>query len=100
MVLVVGSPNSSNSNRLQELSIKLGTPAYLIDSAADIRQEWLSGKTTVGVTAGASAPEVLVQQVVDRLKEWGATDALENSGPQEQVMFPLPRELQARQILS
>ncbi|MDZ4261211.1 MAG: 4-hydroxy-3-methylbut-2-enyl diphosphate reductase, partial [Pseudomonadota bacterium] len=100
VLLVVGSPNSSNSNRLKELSAKLGTPAYLIDSAADIRQQWLSGKTTVGVTAGASAPEVLVQQVVARLREWGATDALENSGPQEQVMFPLPRELQARQILS
>ncbi len=93
VLLVVGSPNSSNSNRLKELSDKLGTPAYLIDSAADIQHAWLSGKNTIGVTAGASAPEVLVQQVIARLKEWGAHGAEENSGPQERVVFPLPREL-------
>ncbi|MCL5669184.1 MAG: 4-hydroxy-3-methylbut-2-enyl diphosphate reductase [Gammaproteobacteria bacterium] len=93
-LLVVGSPNSSNSNRLKELSGKLGTPAYLIDSAADIQHAWLEGKTTIGVTAGASAPEVLVQEVVAKLKEWGACGAEENKGPLEHVMFPLPRALQ------
>ncbi len=93
LLLVVGSPNSSNSNRLKELSDKLGTPAYLIDSAADIQRAWLEGKNTIGVTAGASAPEVLVQEVIARLKEWGAHGAEEKSGPQEHVVFPLPREL-------
>ncbi len=93
VLLVVGSPNSSNSNRLKELSDKLGTPAYLIDSAADIQRAWLEGKNTIGVTAGASAPEVLVQEVIARLKEWGAHGAEENSGPQERVVFPLPKEL-------
>ncbi len=97
LLLVVGSPNSSNSNRLKELSDKLGTPAYLIDSAADIQRAWLEGKNTIGVTAGASAPEVLVQEVIARLKEWGAHGAEENSGPQERVVFPLPRELLVKQ---
>ncbi len=93
LLLVVGSPNSSNSNRLKELSDKLGTPAYLIDSAADIQRAWLEGKNTIGVTAGASAPEVLVQEVITRLKEWGAHGAEEKNGPQENVVFPLPKEL-------
>ncbi len=93
LLLVVGSPNSSNSNRLKELSDKLGTPAYLIDSAADIQRAWLEGKNTIGVTAGASAPEVLVQEVIARLKEWGAHGAEEKNGPQENVVFPLPKEL-------
>ncbi len=93
VLLVVGSPNSSNSNRLKELSDKLGTPAYLIDSAADIQRAWLEGKNTIGVTAGASAPEVLVQEVIARLKEWGAHGAEEKNGPQENVVFPLPKEL-------
>lgn len=94
VVLVVGSPNSSNSNRLKELAGKLGTPAYLIDSAAEIRNEWITGKQTIGVTAGASAPETLVEQVIERLKTWGATGAEENIGRRESVVFPLPRELQ------
>ena len=94
VVLVVGSPNSSNSNRLKELSDKLGTPAYLIDSADDIRREWLTGKTSVGVTAGASAPEVLVEQVIGRLQEWGGTAAQQIVGRPEHVVFPLPKELQ------
>lgn len=94
VVLVVGSPNSSNSNRLKELSDKLGTPAYLIDSADDIRREWLSDKTSVGVTAGASAPEILVEQVIGRLQEWGGTEAQQISGRPEHVVFPLPKELQ------
>ncbi len=93
LLLVVGSPNSSNSNRLKELSDKLGTPAYLIDSAADIQRAWLEGKNTIGVTAGASAPEVLVQEVIARLKEWGAHGAEEKNGPPENVVFPLPKEL-------
>ncbi|MCL4316402.1 MAG: 4-hydroxy-3-methylbut-2-enyl diphosphate reductase [Gammaproteobacteria bacterium] len=93
-LLVVGSPNSSNSNRLKELSGKLGTPAYLIDSAADIQHAWLEGKTTVGVTAGASAPEVLVREVIEELKTWGAEQVVENDGPRESVMFPLPKKLQ------
>jgi len=94
VLLVVGSPNSSNSNRLKELSAKLGTPAYLIDGAADIQRAWLEGKTAIGVTAGASAPEVLVRQVVEKLNEWGVRSAEESHGPQEHVMFPLPRALQ------
>ena len=94
LVLVVGSPNSSNSNRLKELAIKLGTPAYLIDGAADIRPEWLAGKMTIGVTAGASAPEALVQQVVAHLRSSGAALVEEGAGPAELVVFPLPRELQ------
>ncbi|MEW6352824.1 MAG: 4-hydroxy-3-methylbut-2-enyl diphosphate reductase [Pseudomonadota bacterium] len=98
VVLVVGSPNSSNSNRLKELAGKLGTPAYLIDSAAEIRGEWLIGAHTIGVTAGASAPEVLVQQVIARLQEWGAQSIEENSGPRERVMFPLPKELLAEGV--
>jgi 4-hydroxy-3-methylbut-2-enyl diphosphate reductase len=95
VVLVVGSPNSSNSNRLKELSDKLGTPAYLIDSANDIRREWLTGKASVGVTAGASAPEELVAKVITRLKEWGGSTAEEMSGRRESVVFPLPKELQS-----
>ncbi len=94
VVLVVGSPNSSNSNRLRELAEKLGTPAYLIDSAADIRQEWLTGVDAVGVTAGASAPETLVMEVVSQLKQWGAVAVTESDGCREHVQFPLPRELQ------
>jgi 4-hydroxy-3-methylbut-2-enyl diphosphate reductase len=95
LVLVVGSPNSSNSNRLKELSDKLGTPAYLIDSADDIRRGWLNGKKSVGVTAGASAPEELVAEVITRLKEWGGSTAEEMSGRRENVVFPLPKELQS-----
>lgn len=94
MVLVVGSPNSSNSNRLKELAIKLGTPAYLIDAAEDILPAWLDGKTTIGVTAGASAPETLVRQVVAHLRDCGAEQVEESAGPDERVVFPLPRELQ------
>lgn len=94
LVLVVGSPNSSNSNRLREIAEKLGTPAYLIDGAEDIRQGWLQGKSRIGVTAGASAPEVLVESVIAQLKAWGATRTQENNGKREEVVFSLPRELQ------
>jgi 4-hydroxy-3-methylbut-2-en-1-yl diphosphate reductase len=93
VVLVVGSRNSSNSNRLRELAEQKGIHAYLIDGPGDIRQDWLAGKRTVGVTAGASAPEVLVQQVVARLKEMGGTLATELPGRTEHVVFALPPAL-------
>lgn len=93
LLLVVGSPNSSNSNRLRELAQKQGCPAYLIDGPDDIRREWLEQGPRVGLTAGASAPEVLVAQVIDRLREWGAATVEEQPGIREQVVFPLPREL-------
>ncbi len=93
LVLVVGSPNSSNSNRLKEIAIKFGTPAYLIDGAADIQKEWLHGAASVGVTAGASAPDVLVDEVIAQLKAWGS-DAVENlQGKEEKVVFSLPEAL-------
>ena len=93
LVLVVGSVNSSNSNRLRELANKLNTPAYLIDDANDIDPEWLVDKQTVGLTAGASAPEVLVQQVVERLKTLGVKQADEDKGIRETVEFSLPKAL-------
>lgn len=92
-VLVVGSKNSSNSNRLRELAEKSGTPAYLIDGAEDIQPEWLDGATRIGVTAGASAPEVLVQGVIDALKAHGAEVVEETSGREENVVFHVPAEL-------
>ncbi|MEA3275856.1 MAG: 4-hydroxy-3-methylbut-2-enyl diphosphate reductase [Pseudomonadota bacterium] len=93
LVLVVGSPNSSNSNRLREIAEKQGTDAHLIDGPDDIRRDWLSDGPRVGLTAGASAPEVLVEKVISRLKDWGATHVEEQSGIREQVVFALPREL-------
>ncbi len=94
LVLVVGSPNSSNSNRLKEIAEKLGKPAYLVDGPLDLRREWLQGNPVIGLTAGASAPEVLVKQVLDQLKDWGAKEAEEDGGIREEVTFPLPRALQ------
>ena len=93
LLLVVGSKNSSNSNRLRELSNKLLTPSYLIDDATDIDPEWLKGKDVIGLTAGASAPEVLVQNVVARLKLLGVKQADEDQGQRETVEFSLPKEL-------
>lgn len=93
IVLVVGSVTSSNSNRLKELAERLGRPAYLIDSADDIQKDWLIGKHTVGVTAGASAPEILVRKVVAQLQTWGGTQAQELTGREENVSFALPKEL-------
>jgi 4-hydroxy-3-methylbut-2-enyl diphosphate reductase len=90
---VVGSENSSNSNRLRELAEKVGVPAYLIDGAQDIRADWLQGIEAVGVTAGASAPESLVQEVIARLRQAGAGPAEEVGGIREDVEFALPREL-------
>lgn len=94
LVLVVGSPNSSNSNRLREIAEKLGKHAYLIDGAEDIDKNWLKGADNVGVTAGASAPEELVQRVIEQLKAWGGTTVTEHDGIQEQVTFSLPKALQ------
>jgi 4-hydroxy-3-methylbut-2-enyl diphosphate reductase len=94
LVLVVGSPNSSNSNRLREVSERLGTPAFLIDNAAEIQAEWLQGCDAIGVTAGASAPEILVKQVIERLNEYGANVVKETTGIEEKVTFPIPKALQ------
>lgn len=93
LVLVVGSPNSSNSNRLRELAERLGTPAHLVDSAEDLKREWFEGVERIGVTAGASAPEILVRGVLDRLSEWGATGAEEVEGCKENITFSVPKEL-------
>lgn len=98
LVLVVGSPNSSNSNRLRELAEKQGCNAHLIDGPDDIRREWLDDSPRVGLTAGASAPEVLVEQVIARLKAWGASGVKEQSGIREQVVFALPRELTEKKV--
>jgi 4-hydroxy-3-methylbut-2-enyl diphosphate reductase len=93
VLVVVGSNTSSNSNRLRELADRADVPGYLIDGPADLKREWFEGKQAVGVTAGASAPELLVQQVIAQLKEWGGQVALEVVGRAEHVIFTLPREL-------
>jgi 4-hydroxy-3-methylbut-2-enyl diphosphate reductase len=93
VVIVVGSPNSSNSNRLREVADKMGTPAYMVDNAAAIDPSWIDGKKRIGVTAGASAPEVLVQAVIDRLKQLGAASVRALEGVEEHVTFPLPKGL-------
>jgi 4-hydroxy-3-methylbut-2-enyl diphosphate reductase len=92
--LVVGSPNSSNSNRLREIAEKQGIPAYLVDEADEILAEWVAGKQSIGVTAGASAPQALVDGVVERLRAWGGDVVVESQGRQERVTFSLPRALQ------
>jgi len=93
LILVVGSPNSSNSTRLMEISEKVGVPSYLIDNASEIKREWLDGKQCIGLTAGASAPEVLVEAVIDQLREWGASMVEETPGKIEKVVFSLPKDL-------
>ncbi len=93
IILVVGSPNSSNSNRLREIAEQLGKQSYLIDTAKDMQQNWFDNIAVVGVTAGASAPEVLVQEVIDQLKLWGGQSTIEIQGIEEKVVFSLPREL-------
>ena len=95
VVLVVGSPNSSNSNRLCEVAQNMGVPAYMVDTAAQLDPEWLTGCERVGVTAGASAPEVLVNELLERLRALGASEVREMAGIQEAVVFPLPRSLAA-----
>jgi 4-hydroxy-3-methylbut-2-enyl diphosphate reductase len=93
LLIVVGSPTSSNSNRLAELARKLGVDAYMVDSADELQAKWLEGKTRVGLTAGASAPEVLVRAVIDRVKAMGAVSVRKMDGIQETVKFPLPKGL-------
>jgi len=93
VVIVVGSPTSSNSNRLRELAERLGTPGYMVDAAEDLKAEWLDGRARVGLTAGASAPDVLVQAVIDRLRSLGATTVRSLPGVEEHVRFPLPMGL-------
>ena len=93
VLLVVGSRASSNSNRLRELADRAGIPGYLIDSPADLHREWFAGKRAIGLTAGASAPELLVQQVIEQLTRWGAQTPREVIGREERVFFALPREL-------
>ena len=95
VVIVVGSPNSSNSNRLREVAIHQGIPAYMVDQAADLDPRWIEGRKRIGVTAGASAPEVLVDQLLARLRELGATRIVEADGITEKVTFQLPKSLSA-----
>ncbi|HKQ85109.1 MAG TPA: 4-hydroxy-3-methylbut-2-enyl diphosphate reductase [Steroidobacteraceae bacterium] len=99
LILVVGSRTSSNSNRLREIAEKVGIPGYLIDGPEDLRHEWFEGKNTVGVTAGASAPELLVARVVQRIKEWGGEAPQELQGREENVVFSLPRELRGVRVV-
>jgi 4-hydroxy-3-methylbut-2-enyl diphosphate reductase len=98
LVLVVGAQNSSNSNRLRELAEKIGATAKLIATADCIQREWVESARNIGVTAGASAPEVLVQSVIERLKSWGAISATERSGREENVEFAVPKELRVKQV--
>jgi 4-hydroxy-3-methylbut-2-enyl diphosphate reductase len=93
ILIVVGSPTSSNSNRLRELASKLGTEAYMVDDASELREKWFEGKSRVGLTAGASAPEVLVKQVIDRIKALGAVSIRKMQGTEETIQFPLPKGL-------
>jgi len=93
IVIVVGSPSSSNSNRLRDVAAKYGTPSYMVDNADELQSEWLAGKRTIGLTAGASAPDILVQQVIARLRELGAVSVRTLAGIQETVKFPLPKGL-------
>jgi 4-hydroxy-3-methylbut-2-enyl diphosphate reductase len=93
LVIVVGSPTSSNSNRLREVASKLGTEAYMVDNADELKPEWFEGKAHIGLTAGASAPEILVQQVIERIKALGAVSVRKMEGIEETVKFPLPKGL-------
>lgn len=100
VVIVVGSANSSNSNRLQELAERLGCKAYLIDHAQELKHEWIKNKNTVGVTAGASAPENLVREIVAQLQVWGGELAQELPGREENIVFALPKELRGQEVES
>jgi len=93
VVIVVGSPTSSNSNRLRDVAAKYGTPSYMVDHADELQPQWLQGKSRIGLTAGASAPDILVQQVITRLREMGAVSVRTLAGIQETVKFPLPKGL-------
>ena len=94
-MIVVGSPNSSNSNRLREVAAHGGVPAHMVDRVDELDPAWLAGRARVGVTAGASAPEILVRQVVERLRELGAGEVSDLDGVVEKVVFPMPRGLAA-----
>lgn len=98
LLLVVGSPNSSNSNRLRELAERMGTTAYLIDGAEDLQRAWFDGVGRVGITAGASAPEVLVQGVIAQLRAWGAEALVELEGRAENITFSMPKELRVQSL--
>ena len=98
VVLVVGSPNSSNSNRLRELAERMGKAAYLVDNADQLEKEWFKQENKIGVTAGASAPEILIKQVIQRLQDWGATPPKELDGREENITFSLPKELRIQVI--
>ena len=98
VVLVVGSPNSSNSNRLRELAERMGKSAYLVDNADQLEKQWFEAKAKIGVTAGASAPEILIKQVIQRLQDWGATPPKELQGREENITFSLPKELRIQVI--
>jgi 4-hydroxy-3-methylbut-2-enyl diphosphate reductase len=98
LVLVVGSPNSSNSNRLRELAEREGVEAYLIDGAVEIDPRWVNGRKRIGITAGASAPEILVRGVIERLRELGAEHVGELSGEPENMVFALPKELRVQLV--
>jgi 4-hydroxy-3-methylbut-2-en-1-yl diphosphate reductase len=100
VVIVVGSPTSSNSNRLRELAERLGTPAHMVDGAHDLREEWFAGRPRVGLTAGASAPDILVQQVISRLRELGAVSVRTMDGVRETVHFPLPKGLGDKSMMA
>lgn len=94
MVLVVGSPNSSNSNRLKEVAERIGTTAYLIDNESEIQPQWLNGIEKIGLTAGASAPAQLLENVIEKLRNWGVADVVQQNGKQENIVFALPKQLQ------
>ncbi|MCH7335847.1 4-hydroxy-3-methylbut-2-enyl diphosphate reductase [Acinetobacter sp. NIPH 2699] len=98
VVLVVGSPNSSNSNRLRELAERMGKAAYLVDNADQLEKDWFKAENKIGVTAGASAPEILIKQVIQRLQDWGATPPKELQGTEENITFSLPKELRIQVI--
>jgi 4-hydroxy-3-methylbut-2-enyl diphosphate reductase len=93
LVIVVGSPTSSNSNRLREVAQKVGTESYMVDNAQELQAQWFEGKQRIGVTAGASAPEILVQEVIDRIKAMGAISVRKMNGIEETIKFPLPKGL-------
>ena len=95
VVVVVGSPTSSNSNRLRDVAAKFGTPAYMVDHAGELQPHWFDGKTRVGLTAGASAPDVLVREVIQQLRRYGATSVRTLDGIRETVKFPLPKGLKS-----
>jgi len=96
MIIVVGSPNSSNSNRLKELAIKNDIPGYLVDNADELNQEWFTGKENIGVSAGASAPELLVEEVIEKIKSWFNADLSADGESKESIIFQLPKELRTK----